>query len=193
MSSCWMVKDNMKRGGSVIEKTYTRYAKYINANLKLLQGKILEMELWTVTGKRTKSFPFPPMAIHGLCCATNIRKYDCKFFFLTFKCYCFHQTSCVAVHSSSGHVWQMAEERCLGGLLFFGPHHAASWTNHKRINNWVSHPKHWGVGSLKILWLVIMFPLPPPEQPNTHPPVVSLIASRKCCDMEPSLRSFVCP
>lgn len=122
------------------------------------------------------------MAIHGLCCATNIRKYDCKFFFfLTFKCYCFHQTSCVAVHSSSGHVWQMAEESCLGGLLFFGPHRAASWTNHKHINNWVSHPKHWDVGSLKILWLVIMYPLPPPEQPSTHPPVVSLITSVLWC------------
>lgn len=125
------------------------------------------------------------MAIHGLCRATNIRKYDWKFFFLTFKCYCFHQTSCVSVHSRSRHIWQMAEERCLGGLLFFGPHRAASWTNHKRINNWVSHPKHWVVGVIKN-FMACHYVSAPTTRATQHS--TSIVVS-----VEPSLRSFVCP
>lgn len=36
------------------------------------------------------------MAILGLCNDSNIRKYYCKNYFLTFKCYCFHWNLCVA-------------------------------------------------------------------------------------------------
>lgn len=53
-----MTKENIKKK-SRFQKTY---AKYIKSDLKLLKEKILEMELWTVTGESSKSFPFSP---HG--------------------------------------------------------------------------------------------------------------------------------
>lgn len=123
------------------------------------------------------------MAIPGLCGATNIRKYYCKNYFLTFKCYCFPTRAAVLLlprsFRSMASMTDGKKRPCRGGggggggggvvVVFIEtpePDRPPSvqllgqTINVSIIECLSKKARVWG--ALKILWLVIMPPLTPP-------------------------------
>lgn len=142
------------------------------------------------------------MAIPGLCAATNIRKYYCKNYFLTFKCYCFPTRAAVFLLPRSfrsmasmtdgkkrDHVGGGGGGGGGGGVVVVfietpEPDRPPSvqllgqTINVSIIECLSKKAVVWG--ALKILWLVIMPPLTPPLPPlasRSFPPLWRRLSS----------------
>lgn len=149
-----MTKENTKRRRRRFQKTYMRYAKYIKSDLKLLKEKILKMELWTVMGKSSKSFPFPPWPFMAFAAALILENITARIIFWHSNVIASTGALVPPLPHSFGYLTSVTDKEKEGRRLkvfvvFFlaskplspsyRPQTLSCWKDHKCINNWASH------------------------------------------------------
>lgn len=203
-----MTKENIKRRRSRFQKTYMRYAKYIKSDLKLLKEKILEMELWTVTGESSKSFPFPPWPFMTFAVTQILENITARIIFWHSNVIAPTRMCVLLLPCSFGSLTCLTDWKrvtFMGLLLLFSASNPmlSYWPESQQllghtINVSIIECLTKKVRALKILWLVIM---PPSNTTTITTPHLTLspsaasrfLSSRKRCDMETSLRGKVFP